>query len=66
MKKGGRGLRHQIPGQVLGRVVEEAGLGVEEELVIFSASSKTSESESLGVHISKETLTTANASSGML
>jgi hypothetical protein len=59
-------LGHLKPGQVLGRVVEEAGLGVEEELVIFSASSKTNESVSLGVHISKKTLITAIASSGML
>jgi hypothetical protein len=28
MKKGGRGLRHLIPGQVIGRIVEEAGLGI--------------------------------------
>ena len=44
MKKGGRGLRHVTPGQVLGRFVEEAGLGVEDGLLIFSASRKTSES----------------------
>ena len=36
LEKGGRDLRaHLTLGQVLGRVVEEAGLGVEDELVIF-------------------------------
>jgi hypothetical protein len=34
MKKGGRGLRNLTACQVLGRVLEEAGLGMEEELVI--------------------------------
>ena len=46
---------HLTPGQVLSRVVEEVGLVVEEELVVFSSSSKTCESG----HISKETLTPA-------
>ena len=64
-EKGGRGLRgHLSPGQVLGRVVEEDDLGVEEELVIFSASSYLSESGSLIIF--KETLTTTTASCWML
>ena len=62
MEKDGRGLKgHITPGQVLSRVVEEVGLVVEEELVVFSSISKTCESG----HISKETLTTATAWAGV-